>query len=381
MPNQTQSATVVEFPSAREEHSAITPSIERLKKLKKSQSQLGKIQQDLEVLIDAMAQNPSILSRAANYWGKLPLWQKIIAGLIIAAPPLIIGIITQLIVCYVITAFFLASYIGSSVILDDHYSHTQHSTKNIKSGVTSLAEGLDSVTQSLEQISQDLADQVNLFSKENGKFGDNVEALSLRNMALKQEVEKLKETEKKLRQTQNELELTCNELKKSIKDQTALLDETQAALNKARIDYEKNQKDLEKANKQLGEIQEKFAETTNHYEKVLEALRTAVTELTENTFKEPQHQQAFYNKMQQIIENKDASFIQIFDRFSTAESELIDLKNHYTALIEQYEQLVAKQTSQLARIDKTSTLLGDHGFYAPPVTKSPDTAANQQLRI
>ncbi|MEY3106995.1 MAG: hypothetical protein RIT35_1168, partial [Pseudomonadota bacterium] len=46
------------------------------------------------------------------------------------------------------------------MILDDHYTHTQYSTKNIKSGVTSLAEGLDLVTQTLEQISEDLSIQV-----------------------------------------------------------------------------------------------------------------------------------------------------------------------------------------------------------------------------
>jgi len=113
MTNQNQSATVVAFPSTTEiEQTETKPALERIKKIKNSQSQLGKIQRDLEDLIDAMTQNPSILSRAANYWGTLPLWQKIVTGVIITAPPLVIGILAQLIVCFVITAFLLASYIG-----------------------------------------------------------------------------------------------------------------------------------------------------------------------------------------------------------------------------------------------------------------------------
>ncbi|RUR04618.1 hypothetical protein [Legionella sp. km772] len=380
MPNQSQS-TVVAFPTITEDHTDLKPAVERLNKIKHSQTQLGKIQKDLEVLIDAMAQNPSMLSRAANYWGKLPLWQKIVAGIIIAAPPLIIGILAQLIVCFVITAFLLASYIGSSVVLDDHYTHTQYSTKNIKTGVTSLAEGLDSVTQTLEQISQDLADQVALFSKVNEQFGGNVESLALRNLALSEEIEKLKETEKKLHRTQTELETACAELKNSVKEQTALLEETQAALNKIRIDFARNQNELEEKNKQLSELQKQFKVEVTRYEQVLETLQTAIAELAENILKSPKEQQAFYDKVQQFIQTKDANFLQIFERFNNAEKELTALKEKYKGLIDEYEQLVGKQVGHLGHIEKTAALLDAHGFYAPPGTKQESTALSQELRM
>ncbi len=369
MTNQTESATEVSFPSTEIEESNTAPikDLERLKKIKGSQSQLTKIQKDLETLIDAMVQNPSILSRAANYWGNLPLWQKIVAGVILTAPPLIIGILAQLIVCFVVTAFFLATYIGTSVVLDDHYTHTKYSTTNIKSGVTNLAEGLDIVMKSLEQISEELSAQIAIFSKENEKFGDNVESLKLRNISLAGEVEKLRETEKKLRQTQIELENACTALKKSVGEQSTLLDQTQTALNKVKIDYQRNQKDLEEKTNQLSELQKQFQSEVTRYEQSLEALQTAVNELAENLVKDPQQQAAFLKKIDDFIKDKDGNFLKIFDGFTTTEKELAALKEQYKKQIAEHEQLVAQTATQVSHLERmgNASLLNAHGLYAP----------------
>jgi len=275
----------------------------------------------------------------------------------------------------------LSLHIGSSVILDDHYTHTQYSTKNIKSGVTSLAEGLDLVTQTLEQISEDLSIQVSLFSKENEKFGDNVEALTMRNISLNQEIEKLKETEKKLRLTQTELETACIELKKSVKGQSTLVDQTQAALNKIRIDFERNQRELEEKNKQLADLHKQFKAEVTRYEQVVETLQTAVNELAENVLKSPEQQQAFYEKVNNFIQDKDVNFLKIFEHFNDTEKELTALKEKYKGLIDQYELLVEQEASQLKKIERTSSLLDSHGFYAPPGAKQEVASTSHQPRM
>ena len=364
MTNQMSTATVVDFPSITDVLVGAKPSIERVNKVKHSQGQLHKIQADLEVLIDSMAKNPSMLSRLANYWGKLPLWQKIIAGVVLVAPPLIIGILAQLIVCFVITGFLLAAYIGGSVALDDHYSHTTHSTKNIKSGVTSLAEGLDAVTNTLEEISADLSAQVAIFTSENERFGDNVDVLKLRNITLGQEVEKLKTTEGKLKLTQEELETACNELKDSVKDQTSLLEQTQVSLNQVKIDFARNQKELEDKNKELADLHKQLKIEVTRYEQLLETLQKAVNELAMTLLKTPEEQEQFYKTLKDFIQDKDSSFLKTSERYSQEVKELTALKDQYKSLVAVYEGNIKKQNSHLDRIEKASSLLDNHGLYA-----------------
>ena len=64
----------------------LTPNIQKAKKDKENleqivltQQQLTKIKDDLNKLIDAMADNPSFLARTATLWGELALWKKIVA--------------------------------------------------------------------------------------------------------------------------------------------------------------------------------------------------------------------------------------------------------------------------------------------------------------
>ncbi|MCW8442428.1 hypothetical protein OQJ23_16085, partial [Legionella pneumophila] len=46
---------------------------ERFEKIVTTQNKIQKIKVDLNQLIQAMNQNPSLLSRAANLWNKIPL--------------------------------------------------------------------------------------------------------------------------------------------------------------------------------------------------------------------------------------------------------------------------------------------------------------------
>lgn len=388
MANQSEQTTVVSFPTTvdSENKTTTSPQPERLKKLRNSQVKLTQIQKDLEILIDAMAQNPSILSRASTYWGTIPLWQKIVAGIALIAPSLILGIFVQMIVCFVITAFTLAAYVGASVVLDDHFTHTQHSTKNIKSGVTSLAEGLEVVMLSLEQISDALSEQVTLFTKENEQFGENISELKSRNESLTQQVEKLQETEKKLRLAQAELETTCSSLKKSVSEQTTLLEESQAALNKIKIDYAQNQKELQEKTTELTEVQKRFTSEVAKYKKLLETLQSAIEIMAETATKDVGQQEIFHQKLTAFIENKDASFLDICDRICTAERELVTLKDLLEEEANKYLELIKKTEGQLNRLehiqaDQSSSLLGIHGIYAQPSISKPLEEASKQLTL
>lgn len=69
---------------------------ERFEKIVTTQNKIQKIKVDLNQLIQAMNQNPSLLSRAANLWNKIPLWQKITAGAVLTVPLLLTGLMANI---------------------------------------------------------------------------------------------------------------------------------------------------------------------------------------------------------------------------------------------------------------------------------------------
>lgn len=345
---------------------AIEPA--RIQYLKNSKTKLTQIQQELEKLIDAMTQNPSILARVANFWGRLPLWKKITAGMVFILPPLILGIFTQLLVGLVVTAFALITYVGSSVVLDDHYTHTQYSTKNIKSGVTSLAEGLDVIMNSLEQISQALAEQVDFFSNQNSHFSDNLTDLTVRNEELTTEVEKLRQIEKKLAHTQAELESTCALLQESVQEQTAQLTETQSLLNKVTIEYANNQKHLEEKIKELADINASMSAEITQFKITQKTLQASLAIMAETATKDEQQKNAFFNKLDAFIKHNDISLLEMSEVFQREVEQLKTAKNKYEAQIVQHHELIERTAQNVDRMVQIP-LLQVHGLYSKTLTE------------
>lgn len=350
--------------------SNLSPKPERLKKLKNSQVKLTQIQKDLEILVDSMAKNTSIFSRASNFWGRVPLWQKILAGILIAAAPIVAGVFAQLLLWLVITAFVSAIYIGASVVLDDHFNHSQHSTQNIKLGITSLAEGLQVLMTSLEQISEALTEQVDLFSKENQQFTEHVSDLGKGNVSLTEEIKKLQDIEKKLRLRQGELEKTCNELSKSVVQQTKLLEETQSTLTKVKIDHTDTQTQLKEKTSELAEIKDQLTTAINNYKRLEEfmneTLKVMTTKMSENA---PQ---------QELFQQQLTAFSKIIAKICNEANELTEVKKSFRQKTNEYQDLIARYERIVIRFEKTypakqrPTALNLHGIYANHLFEEPN---------
>src|SRR5690606_29726770 len=87
---------------------------------------------------------------ASNFWGSRPLWQKIILGILLVAPPLALGIVFHWISCIVVSVLILAIYVATSVVLDDHYTRKQNATMRIEAGLTGIVEAFDILMNELE---------------------------------------------------------------------------------------------------------------------------------------------------------------------------------------------------------------------------------------
>jgi DNA repair exonuclease SbcCD ATPase subunit len=355
MAKQSKGSTAVPFPLVNDIELPTGKAIKastRIDKLKKSELNLSQIQKELERLIDAMAQNPSMLSRATYYWGSLPLWQKITTGLLLATPTLMIGILAQLTVYYIITALVLICYTGASVVLDDHHSHAQRGKTNIKSGITNLAAGLNTVTDSLEQISDALSEQITLFSEENEHFGENISDLKTHNTSLQQEIDKLKTVEKTLSSTVSELETLCSELKKSTEEQTNLLEATQASLNKLKINYAQNQKQLEEKINELSDLTRLFSSAEKAYNENLEALKEALDTMAKISVDSKEQRDALYKETSSFIKNNNPSLLDLHNILQTKVREVSELKQKLQAATDKQEELVNRAEQQVNLLEQ-----------------------------
>ncbi|OCH98308.1 hypothetical protein A8135_12185 [Legionella jamestowniensis] len=105
---------------------------DELAKIAITQEQLTQIKQSLGAIIDTMQQNDSLFSRAATFWGNLPLWQKILGGIVLTVPTLAAGIAAHIGILLAISGVTVVAYTASGIVLDDHHSCNKNIADRLK---------------------------------------------------------------------------------------------------------------------------------------------------------------------------------------------------------------------------------------------------------
>lgn len=350
---------------------------EELNQVLLTQKELDQIKENLTRMIDAMAHNPSFLSRAAAYWGELPLWQKIVTGVVLIVPTFVISLVAHIVVIFALSIFTLFTYTASSILLDNHHQLNIDRTEHLKAGITSLADTLGLIILSLDKIREQLAAEIEQFQKENEKLGLNVEELNAQIQELTQQSKQLKETEQGLRQTNNELEKLTESLKGSIKEHSDLLESNKEQLKQVQLNYEKAQSDLSKKIAELNQVKLGMSKEIERVKGIAATLEGTVQTLSASLLLDETQQQAFREKLESFLNNKETSFHQIAERICEAERQLTIVKEQYEHLNEQYQQLLNRGEAQIGRLEKLQsvpaksrpatgqvTLLKNIGIYA-----------------
>lgn len=356
----------------------------------KTKNDLTQTQIKLGEIIDAMAHNPSMISRAAAFWGNRPIWQKIILGIVIVAPPLLVGFLAQMIVCFVISAFILSTYVFASVTLDDHHAHNKSSTQGIKSGIFGLADGLEAVIAALRGIGDGFSKQIGLFEDENEQLSRNVCELKTHNEALSEEIDALNTTEHRLRATVETLEASSSALQASASSQAALLEENQALLTQARADYQRAETELQQRIEELSQLKLEFTSEIETYKNNGLVLQDALTTCLQCIDMDEQTQHSFNERLTQFIANKEVGFLAIQQRLISAEQRLEQTQQRYDMLLSQYENQLSVGDAQIRRLqnlrfEQSAAATAEHGIYAhtpaPDSEKTPSEPLMQEHRI
>lgn len=207
-------------------------NLDSLQSIALTQEHLAQVKKSLGAIVDSLHDNPSLISRAAAFWGELPLWQRIVGGVAISGPTLIIGAAAHIGFLITISGVSALAYTTSGIVLDDHHYHTKSIAQKLKEGIFGVAEILELTIGALDTIRKKLAIEIDKFKEENEKLAHNITRLNEEVETLSAQVEVYVETEKLLRKSKEDLEKTASSLKLDLEKQSE--------------QYEINQKELEK---------------------------------------------------------------------------------------------------------------------------------------
>ncbi|HGF0779048.1 TPA: LegC2/C7 family Dot/Icm T4SS effector, partial [Legionella pneumophila] len=307
----------------------------------------------------AMNQNPSLFSRAAHFWNKIPLWQKITAGIVLAVPLLMIGIMANLSALITLGIVTGIVYTAASFFLDNHQSQDAGNTEQLNKGISNLVDLLDTVISTLELLREQLAIEIETFERENERLAKNNIQFSEEINSLKSQISELTDTDKKLRATQIELELTAKTLKGSIEEQSQVLEQTQKELEKVTQEYKDNQNKLSDKINELEEIKEKMGKEVYQAQTIALVLRATVNSLSQTVIADNEHRTAFQLRLNDFLTNKEKSFDQVAERICEAEHKLSVVTKQLEESNQRYRKLLDRQEQQVIRLEQIDVEYSD----------------------
>lgn len=303
---------------------------------------LEQIKENLMKMVDAMDHNPSFLARAASYWGEIPLWQKIVGGVVVIVPTLVVAITLQSAIFLAISIFTLITYAVSGFLLDNHYNLNINRTEHLKTGITGLADTLGVVIISLDKLRQQLAVEIEQFQLENEKLGINVKDLGEEVQELVVQRKLLQETVQSLQQTNKELEEIAESLRHGIKVHTQLLEKNEAQLTLARKNYAQAESNLSEKVDELHQVKEDMTERNNTLGLFNDSLKELLDKFTGQLKINQKGQDGFREEIKEMKEIIETKMQNLLDRVSKAELELIPLREKHKKLHEDYQKLSEK---------------------------------------
>ncbi|KTD59604.1 inclusion membrane protein A [Legionella santicrucis] len=375
-----------------------TTDLDSIQSIALTQEHLTQVKKSLGAIVDSLQDNPSLISRAAKFWGEIPLWQRILGGVAISGPTFLVGAAAHIGFLVTISGISALAYTTSGIILDDHHYHSQSIAQKIKEGIFGVAEVLELTIGALDSIRRKLAIEVERFRTENDKLAKEITHLYDEVETLSMQVECFQKTEELLRKQKTDLENISITLKQDLEKNGELFQANQLELAKVKGWHEKSLLQLSEQASQLSEVRKSMGKEVEKAKKIASTLETTVRFLTNTGINDTKQREVFQEKLDEFLE-KTNSFDEITERMSNAEKELSEVKFELKASNERYKLLLDLQEKLICRLElldqsvdssmnpeltpqriqmptqnqeqvKTGGLLGVFGFMARPLWPS-----------
>ncbi|AUH71268.1 LegC2/C7 family Dot/Icm T4SS effector [Legionella sainthelensi] len=322
----------------------------KFKKMTITKEIFEQIRKSLEETVKSMEKNPSLFSRAADFWGELPLWQKILGGVALTLPTLIIGIAANVGFLLAICGVTAITYTAGGLILDDHHKCSTSAVESLQKGILGLADLLELTINALNVIREQLEIEISKFAQENQRLSDNINLLSNQIDAVDKQVRATSKINETLTITKEGLQNVANTLTEGVNQQTDLLQQAQEKLHHINDAYGSSQKELAEKVLEIEKVRTELGEDLNKAKLMIEALGAAISEFS-STIGNEEKQRVFQEKLDDFLKNKEASFLQIAERICEAEKKLILVQKELESTNASYRELLERQGKQVDRLE------------------------------
>lgn len=328
---------------------------DKLQKITITKEIFEQIRKSLQETVKSMEKNPSIFSRAAEYWGELPLWQKIIGGVALTVPTLIIGIVAHIGFLLAICGVTAVTYTAGGLILDDHHKCSTSAVESLQKGILGLADLLELTINALDIIRQQLAVEIQKFVKENARLAENIEALSKQIDAIDKQVMATSKVNAALGETKDGLVLVSDSLKEGVTQHAGFLKQNQEKLDRITEAYSSSQKELAEKVLEVQKVRTELGEDLTRAKSMIDTLHSTISQLSTTVIGNEEQRRAFQEKLDVFINNKEASFLLIADRICEAERKLVLTQKELDSTTARLQELLKVQETHIDTLKMLST--------------------------
>ncbi len=325
---------------------------DNLSEIIKTRDKIEQVKQNLSIIIDSIADNPSLVTRASNAWGEWATWQKVGTGLVLTVPAVLVGAAASVASLLILGGATGVVYTTTGMILEDHHACNVNIKQRLKDGILSIASVLELTIVALDNIRLRLAEEIGKFKAENLKLSTQVSILQDQISTLTIEIGILVETEAFLRITKEGLQKQALELKKTTDLQSTLLQKNQEELVAITRDYQITQKNLSTKVEELRAVREAMSAEVTKTQNISVSLQKAVTTLSGQVLEERAQKQAFQSKLELLLTDKEESASKLMERMITTHKELKGAKEDLCANNLRNRELLAKQEELMRRLEK-----------------------------
>lgn len=357
------------------------PDSDSLQGIILTQEHLIQVKKSLGAIVDSLHENPSIISRAAKFWGEIPLWQRILGGVAISGPTLVIGAAAHIGFLVTMSGISVFAYATGGILLEDHHYHSKKIAARLKEGIFGVAEVLELTICALDSIRQKLAYEVDRFKKENDELKSNICELNNEVTTLSIQVEVFVKTETLLRQQKIALEGVATRLQQDVQTQHELITANQSDLANVKQCHEQSIRQLSEKAAELKEVRKSMGDEIDRLKAASSTLETTIMTLSKAMISDASQRESFQQKLSSFLSDQTTNFGDIVARMGSTEKEISEIKAALKTSNEQYKKLLAFQEQLIRRLELLDQTvdLSIHPELAPPGTKIQESITVSEL--
>lgn len=339
---------------------------ESLNRIAFTQEKLSELKNNLLTFMNSIEfyEDKSYLTAWARAWGPISKWKRLLGGTIITAVPLSVALTTQLpvllAVSSVFTGMFAVGYGGTDFLLTDLYKNKKpmdEYIQKVKDGVLSIADVLGWSIQSMNLLERQLAKDLVELKRQNSTYRQLNEQHSTNIDHHYQKMELIERNILITLQEQDGLSSTKSSLAKHLKKLEAHAQTNASQLERGEEQLAELDRAYELITQKLSEHVGALQQEKNKLNQEVATLRTvgkslqdALALVASSNLESADAREAFKEKIDKFVSDKEQSFADITARASQTQKELETTKNELQATQQKLDAALLRQERLIDRL-------------------------------